>query len=215
MTENDFIDRRQDMVEGQIRKRGISDERVLTALRTIPRHIFVPENQRQFSYEDRPLPLGCGQTISQPYIVALMTEQLRVFARQRVLEVVTGSGYQAAVLAALGAQVFSIERISSLAETARVQLAALRYAVRIAVGDGTLGWPEYALYDRIIITAAAPAISPEWIKQLAIGGRLVLPVGGQAMQDLIVVTKNDTEHLHKEIVCGCMFVPLVGKYGFY
>lgn len=215
MTEADFSSRRRDMVEEQIRKRGIGDERVLTALRTVPRHSFVPENQRQFSYEDRPLPLECGQTISQPYIVAVMTEKLQISGCQRVLEIGTGSGYQAAILAALGAQVFSVERISSLAEIAKAQLAALGYAVRIAVGDGTLGWPEHALYDSIIVTAAAPAISPEWIKQLAIGGKLILPLGDQALQDLIVVTKNGEEHIHKEIVCGCMFVPLIGKYGFH
>ncbi|MEI8349691.1 MAG: protein-L-isoaspartate(D-aspartate) O-methyltransferase [Candidatus Omnitrophota bacterium] len=214
MTEADFTALRDKMVADQIIKRGICNENVLASLRAVPRHFFVPENQRHLAYEDYPLAISEGQTISQPYIVALMTERLALCAGQRVLEIGTGSGYQAAILASLGARVFSVERIPLLAQSAKVQLTALGYVVEITIGDGTLGWSEHAPYDKIIITAAAPAISPEWLTQLKVGGKIVLPVGGLASQDLMVVTKIDEERIDKEIICGCMFVPLVGKYGF-
>ncbi|MCM8819556.1 MAG: protein-L-isoaspartate(D-aspartate) O-methyltransferase [Candidatus Omnitrophica bacterium] len=210
----DFNMLKEKMIKEQIFSRGIKDQRILDAFRKVPRHLFVPESQIRFSYIDSPLPIGEGQTISQPYIVALMTLLLDVKESQKVLEIGTGSGYQAAILAYLGAKVYSIERIASLAEKAKTLLSKLGYDVQIKIGDGSLGWEEYSPYDRIIVTAASPSILDTWRKQLKIGGKMVLPVEYGLYQMLVVVNKiSETEFSQKQI-CECIFVPLVGKYGY-
>ncbi len=205
---------RERMVEEQLRSRGIKDERVLAAFREVPRHIFVPEDRRMYAYSDAPLSIGFGQTISQPYIVALMTELLNVEKGDKVLEIGTGSGYQAAILACLGAEVFSVERVSNLAEEARERLNSLGYHVHIKVGDGSMGWKENALYDRIIITAASPEVPPPVIEQVKEGGKIVVPVESGWGQVLTVINKKKGGRLKREEVCGCVFVPLLGKYGY-
>ncbi|MCM8787076.1 MAG: protein-L-isoaspartate(D-aspartate) O-methyltransferase [Candidatus Omnitrophica bacterium] len=211
----DFDKLRERMVKEQIFCRGIKDKRILEAFRNVPRHLFVPESQLRFSYIDSPLPIGEGQTISQPYIVALMSWLLDVQPSQKVLEIGTGSGYQAAILAYLGTKVYSIERIASLAERAERVLTQLGYNnVEITVGDGSLGWPQYSPYDRVIVTAASPSILDSWRQQLKIGGKIVLPVEYGLYQMLVVVDKiSETEFSQKQI-CECVFVPLIGKYGY-
>ena len=207
-------DERSSMVERQIRARGISNPRVLEAMREIPRHIFIPHPYDTSAYEDNPLPIGNGQTISQPYIVALMTELLDPKHDDKLLEIGSGSGYQTAILAALSQQVTSIERISSVADLARKNLAALgEKNVRIVVGDGTLGYPADAPYDGILITAATPAIPQPLIDQLAMGGRLVAPVGGRESQELVTLTRN-TRGLVRASHGGVRFVPLIGEHGW-
>ncbi|UCC96259.1 MAG: protein-L-isoaspartate(D-aspartate) O-methyltransferase [Candidatus Omnitrophota bacterium] len=202
------------MVHNQIFRRGITEQKILAAFTDVPRHLFVPLSKRNSSYEDYPLSIGAGQTISQPYIVALMTKVLDVCEGQKVLEIGTGSGYQAAILAHLGVEVYSVERISSLAHNAKETLARLGYSVRIHVGDGTLGWQEHSPYERIVVTAATPGVSPYWMKQLNVGGKLVVPLGGPLRQDLTVAQKVSDNDIQEDIVCGCMFVPLIGKYGY-
>jgi protein-L-isoaspartate(D-aspartate) O-methyltransferase len=201
------------MVERQIEARGIRDPRVLTAMREIPRHHFIPPPYDRGAYDDCPLPIGNGQTISQPYIVALMTELLRPKPEGNLLEIGGGSGYQAAVLAALAKHVTTIERIPAVADLAKRNLAALDICnVDIIVGDGTLGYPASAPYDGILITAATPKIPVPLIEQLAEGGRLVAPVGGREVQELVVLEKHDgrvTESFHG----GVRFVPLIGEHG--
>lgn len=214
MREMDFKALREEMVVNQIAKRGITDQRVLEAFRNVTRHLFVPENKKSLAYEDYPLPIGQDQTISQPYIVALMTELLDVKRGDRILEIGTGSGYQAAILSYLGARVYSIERLAVLAKNAKELLDSLQYYVEIIVGDGTLGWQEYAPYDKIIITAAAPSISPCWIEQLVVGGRMVLPLGTAFGQNLTLIEKIENDKIRQNAVCGCIFVPLIGKYGY-
>lgn len=202
------------MVEQQLRRRGISDPRVLAAMEKVPRHRFVPEPERAAAYDDQPLPIGEGQTISQPYMVALMTESLHLTGTERVLEIGTGSGYQAAVLAELCRFVYTMERFADLAARARQALADAGYVnVEVIVGDGTLGYPEAAPYEGIIVTAAAPRTAEPWLEQLADGGRLVLPLGDRWGQMLTVVTKRDGK-VTQETVCGCVFVPLVGEHGW-
>jgi len=205
---------RRRMVDSQLRARGISDERVLAAMARVPRHAFVSEANLYAAYEDHPLPIGDGQTISQPYMVATMTQALRLSGQERVLEVGAGSGYQTAILAELAAYVYTIERIRTLADRARERLAGLGYAnVEVAFGDGTLGWPEHALYDRILVTAGTPAILQAWVEQVADGGLIVAPVGdrwGQTLQ----VAKKTTGGMTTDSVCGCVFVPLIGEQGF-
>ncbi len=199
------------MVESQIAARDIRNPDVLEAVRMVPRHRFVPESLRDSAYEDRPLPIGHGQTISQPYIVALMTELAEVKAGDTVLEVGTGSGYQAAVLAQLGVKVYSIEIIEPLAEQARAALAATGYGDRVEVrtGDGYAGWPEHAPFDAVIVTAA-PAVIPEPLKQqLRVGGRLVIPVG-QPFQRLLRITRGETG-FEEENVLPVRFVPMTGR----
>jgi protein-L-isoaspartate(D-aspartate) O-methyltransferase len=200
---------RQQMVEGQLRQRDIRDERVLQAMATVPRHLFVPPEWRSQAYDDRPLPIGEEQTISQPYIVAVMTESLRLKGTETVLEIGTGSGYQAAVLSVLAKKVHSIEIIPELAETARKRLTALGYKnVEVIVGDGNLGWPQGSPYDAIIVTAAAPQIPPALIKQLAEGGRMVLPVEVGEEQHLLRLQKREGKIIREDLG-PVRFVPLV------
>ena len=202
------------MVETQIAGRGIRDPRVLAALRKVPRHRFVPADEAASAYQDRPLPIGLGQTISQPYMVALMTVALRLTGDENVLEVGAGSGYQAALLAELARQVTTVERHVPLAERARQALADQGYTnVTVVVGDGTLGWPAAAPYDAIIVTAGAPHIPPALPDQLAEGGRLVIPMGGGGFQNLLRITRHDTR-CDQEDLGGCVFVPLIGAQGW-
>ncbi|WP_292518630.1 protein-L-isoaspartate(D-aspartate) O-methyltransferase [Methanoculleus sp.] len=205
---------REEMVEFQVRARGVRDPRVLAAMEKIPRHFFVPKGFERSAYEDRPLPIGEGQTISQPYIVALMTEQLELAPQDRVLEIGTGSGYQAALLAELAGRVISIERLSDLADKARENLARAGVTgVTVVVGDGTQGYPPEAPYDAIIITAASPSIPQPLIDQLAEGGRLIAPVGPRDCQDLIKLVKREGR-VEEIPLGGVCFVPLIGQFGW-
>jgi protein-L-isoaspartate(D-aspartate) O-methyltransferase len=208
----DFLRRR--MVEEQIRRRGIRDERVLEAMAVVPRHLFVPPEQRARAYADDPLPIGEGQTISQPFIVAEMTAALRLTGTEKVLEIGTGSGYQTAILAKLCRRVITVERIPSLAAAAAGRLRKLGCSnVEYVTGDGTLGSPEHAPFDRILSAAASPAVPPPWMEQLAEGGILVLPLGGRMGQDLVRVTKRRDDPVY-ESLGACIFVPLIGEHGF-
>ena len=209
----DYALLRKEMVEEQLIPRGIKEQRVLDAFYKVERHKFIPEEQEEFAYADHPLPIGQGQTISQPYIVALMSECLQLTSESKVLEIGTGSGYQAAILAELAKEVYSMERFPALAKNAASKLAEQGYNnVKIKVGDGTLGWPEEAPFERIIITAACPEIPPPLIEQLKEGGRLILPMGENFGQVLTLFEKKKTGLFTQEI-CGCVFVPLVGKFG--
>jgi len=210
----DFTFLRRHMVSTQLAQRGIADQRVLDAFTHVPRHLFVPQVARDSSYEDCPLPIGFDQTISQPYMVALMTQLLSLEPGMKVLEIGTGSGYQAAILADLGARVYSIERLPELAERARSLLMELGYNVEIKTADGTMGWSQQAPFDRIIVTAATPKIPPPLVEQLVVGGRLVIPVGGAFGQDLVVASLLGPSQVKEDRICGCIFVPLVGKYGY-
>jgi protein-L-isoaspartate(D-aspartate) O-methyltransferase len=206
--------RREDMVMHQLITRGIQDQRVLQAMREIPRHLFVPPEHRAMAYDDMPLPIGCDQTISQPFMVALMTAALRLRGHERVLEIGTGSGYQAAILARLCRVVFSLERLPDLATQARAILASLDLKnVHIFVGDGTLGLPEHAPYEAIVVTAGAPHLPQSLVDQLSLNGRLVIPVGDRLEQVLTRVTKTSTG-LQTEHLGGCRFVPLIGQRGW-
>ncbi|WP_281768660.1 protein-L-isoaspartate(D-aspartate) O-methyltransferase [Methanoculleus bourgensis] len=209
-----FTREREEMVEFQVRARGVRDERVLAAMRKIPRHLFVPKGFERAAYEDRPLPIGEGQTISQPYIVAVMTEQLELQPQDRVLEVGTGSGYQAALLAELAGSVVSIERLTSLADQAQKNLARAGVTgVQIVIGDGTEGYPPEAPYDAIIVTAASPGVPQPLIDQLAEGGRLIAPVGPRECQDLIKLVKREGR-VESIPLGGVCFVPLIGQFGW-
>ena len=209
-----FTRAREQMVANQIAARGISDTRVLDAMRKVPRHLFCQPPDRPDTYADHPLDIGEGQTISQPYMVALMTQELRLTGPERVLEIGTGSGYQTAILAELAAEVFSVERIRFLAERAQQVLAAQGYAnVRVFVGDGTLGWPDGAPYDRILVTAGAPDIPPALTDQLADGGILVAPVGDRHVQVLTTVTREGSQ-LRRKAGPACVFVRLIGEQGW-
>jgi len=198
------------MVREQIESRGITDARVLAAMSKVPRHEFVPEHLADVASEDHPLPIGYCQTISQPYIVALMTELLQIQPGAKVLEVGAGSGYQAAILAEVGAQVYSVEIIEPLAKTAAELLQRLGYAnVQVKQGDGYLGWPEHAPYDAIVVTAAAGHVPPPLVEQLKPDGRLVIPVGdGQAQQSLLLVEKSADGSVTTHNVAPVVFVPL-------
>jgi protein-L-isoaspartate(D-aspartate) O-methyltransferase len=209
-----FERERARMVDEQLARRGISDERVLAAMRRVPRHQFVEEAFRERAYGDHPLPIGQEQTISQPYIVALMTSLLELTGREKVLEVGTGSGYQTAVLAELARRVCSIERIPALAARARAVLEGLGYAnVWVRVGNGTLGWSDEAPFDRVLVAAAGPSVPPPLFEQLAVGGRMVLPLGDQTGQTLTLVESVNGQMRTRP--CGdCHFVPLVGKYAW-
>jgi protein-L-isoaspartate(D-aspartate) O-methyltransferase len=214
MPPRDYELEKKHMVEYQIRSRGIRSPRLLAAMEKVPRHRFLPNPGDPDAYRDYPLSIGSGQTISQPYIVGLMTDCLRLQGDERVLEVGTGSGYQAALLAELSRRVYTIERFPALADKARQVLQDLGYHnVEVLVGDGSEGCPEHAPYHRIIVTAAAPHLADPWIEQLTDGGRLVVPLGDRWGQNLTVVTKQGSE-LKKESVCGCVFVPLIGARGW-
>ncbi|MDH3729212.1 MAG: protein-L-isoaspartate(D-aspartate) O-methyltransferase [Myxococcales bacterium] len=211
---SDTDDRAEDrlhMVSRQIEARDVRDPRVLDAMRKVPRHLFVPESERRYAYEDRPLPIGHRQTISQPYIVALMTELAAVKPGDRVLEVGTGSGYQAAVLAEMGVRVFSIEIVEPLAKRAKKTLDALGYGKRVEVrhGDGYAGWPAHAPFDAIVVTAAPPKIPEPLKQQLKVGGHLVIPVGDY-FQRLKVVTRTK-KGFRERSVAPVRFVPMTGK----
>lgn len=197
------------MVSEQIERRGVQDPRVLEAMRRVPRHEFVSETYRELAYDDSPLPIEDQQTISQPYIVALMTELADVQPGEKVLEVGTGSGYQAAVLSALGAEVYSIEIMPGLAQSARARLQRLGYAAHVRHGDGYAGWPEHAPFAAIIITAAPPSVPQPLSEQLAVGGRLVVPVG-EGVQDLWVWTRTESG-FDKRNVLPVRFVPMTGR----
>jgi len=202
------------MVEEQIISRGIKDAKLIAAMKKIPRHLFVEEALQNQAYSDFPLPIGEKQTISQPYMVALMTEALLLTKKDKVLEIGTGSGYQTAILAELSEKVFSIERIRPLAIRARKLLYELGYFnVEIKIFDGTFGWMEESPFNAIVVTAGSPDIPQPLIDQLAMGGRLVIPVGDVIVQDLFRVTKTE-EGVKKEDLGGCRFVKLIGKYGW-
>ncbi len=189
----------------------VKDERVLAAMTRIPRERFVPSDQQPFAYEDRPLPIGLGQTISQPFIIALMTEALKLTGSEKVLEVGTGSGYQAAILAELARLVITVERVPVLAERAKELLKSMGYRnIKVYLAEPTLGWQKGAPYDAIMVTAAAPRVPPDLMAQLAIGGRLVIPVGSRYVQELCRITRGKRKN-RVENLGGCRFVPLIGK----
>jgi protein-L-isoaspartate(D-aspartate) O-methyltransferase len=205
---------RQKMLESQIVARNVRDPRVLEAIRTVPRHLFVEEALRDRAYLDKALPIGEKQTISQPFMVAAMSEALQLEGKERVLEIGTGSGYQTAVLSELCQSVFSVERIASFVPIARRRLESLgRYNVLIKVGDGTIGWTEHAPYDAILVTAAARGLPRPLAEQLAIGGRLVVPIGPEHSQSLMRITR-DEQGFHEEALGECRFVKLIGRHGW-
>jgi protein-L-isoaspartate(D-aspartate) O-methyltransferase len=209
-----FAAERELMVSAQLRARGISDERVLDVMGRVPRHEFVAKEYREQAYEDHPVPIGEGQTLSQPYIVAIMLEALSLTGSEKVLEVGTGSGYQTALLAGLAREVYSIERYEDLARSAENVLHRLGYRnVNGLVGDGSQGLPEYAPFDAIIVSAAAPRIPPALFEQLREGGRLVVPVGPAYAQELQLVFKQNDRAVVTTLE-GCRFVPLIGGQGY-
>lgn len=211
----DYEKSRKNMVETQLSSRGISDKRVLEVMGKVPRHLFVEEALISQAYNDHPLPIGQKQTISQPYIVALMTQALMLKKDDRVLEIGTGSGYQTAILAELADKVYSIERIRELSQKARKVLDELGYFnVLYKVGDGSKGWKEYAPFDAIMATAGAPDVPQPLVDQLAMDGRLVVPVGDRYSQELIVVERIK-EGILKTNLGGCRFVDLVGEYAWH
>lgn len=214
LTDEDYFLQRQQMVSSQIESRGIHDPSVLNAMRQVPRHYFVPEHYRQESYQDYPIPIADGQTISQPYIVAYMTSQLVLKGDEVVLEVGTGSGYQAAILSRLCSQVVTLERFAGLADQAGQVLAGLGYKnVDIQVGDGSLGWPAEAPYQGILVTAAAPEVPPALLQQLAEGGRLIIPAGPRSFQRLQLWTRLGG-NFHCQELLAVSFVPLRGQGGW-
>jgi protein-L-isoaspartate(D-aspartate) O-methyltransferase len=205
---------RAEMVERQLRRRGISDERVLAAMGRVPRELFLPENMRRYAYDDSALPIGHRQTISQPFVVATICSLLALERDERVLDVGTGSGYQAAVLAELAAEVVTIERIPALADAARARLAEAGYGdVEVRVGDGSTGVPERAPFDGIAVAAAAPSVPPALYEQLADGGRLVVPRGSRRGQELVLVVRTPSGPVERRSI-PVRFVPLVGDEGF-
>ena len=211
----DFDSLRKNMVEQQlIAREDITDEKVLAALLKVPRHKFVPLTEQNSAYGDFPLPIGCGQTISQPYIVALMTQCLKLNGSEKVLEVGTGSGYQTAILAEIATEVYTIERFAELSENAKRNLSELKYSnIYFKVGDGTLGWKENARFGGIIVTAGAPKAPVALLEQLADGARLAIPIGGGLSQTLTVFHRKAIK-IESTEVCSCAFVPLVGKEGW-
>jgi len=214
MKNDPFARERENMVNYQIARRGIVDERILDAMRTIPRHLFVPEEFQRDAYDDRPLPIGYEQTISQPYIVAFMTNVLDLHGNECVLEVGTGSGYQAAVISLLVKKVYTVERIPALAEQAQKTLQELGIKnVEVHQGDGSLGWLDHAPYQAILVTAAAPEAPKALLDQLDVGGRMVIPVGGRTQQVLEIWRRNQ-EGLQSQTTFPVMFVPLKGKQGW-
>jgi protein-L-isoaspartate(D-aspartate) O-methyltransferase len=210
-----FLAQRRNMVESQLRARGIRDERVLAAMSHVPRHEFVPVEFRDQVYEDHPIPIGEGQTVSQPYIVAIMLQALALNPSDTVLEIGTGSGYQTALLAELTGQVYSVERHASLARMAEATLRRLGYSkVQVLLGDGTNGLPDHAPFDAIVVSAAAPQIPPPLFEQLCDGGRMVIPVGPAPAQELQLVRKKAGQPVISSLE-GCRFVPLIGSKGYH
>jgi len=203
------------MVEEQLRRRGLRDERVLGAMGKVPRHEFVAPQSWSEAYADHPIVIGERQTTSQPYIIAAMLEQARIQPGDRVLEIGAGSGYQTALLAELAGQVFAVERYASLAESAGRTLERMGYRnVKMIAGDGTLGLPESAPFDAIIVSAAAPRVPPALVEQLAPGGRLIIPVGDSQQQALQLVRRDEQGSVSTQTLEGCRFVPLIGEQGF-
>ncbi|MEQ8232670.1 MAG: protein-L-isoaspartate(D-aspartate) O-methyltransferase [Gammaproteobacteria bacterium] len=213
---NATADAREHMVERQLAARGIRDRRVLEAMRTVPREAFVPGAQAGFAYDDAPLPIGEGQTISQPYVVAYMLEALGLVDEERVLDIGTGSGYNAALLAEMGCTVVSIERLTALADQARERLRTLGYDdVQVVIGDGSAGWPEGAPWEAVVAAAGAPRVPARLREQLAVGGRLLLPVGAQRdVQALERITRKSAEVYVTERLLDVRFVPLLGADGW-
>ena len=211
---NEFGPARRRMVETQLKNRDITDPRVLNAMLRVPRHLFVEKGLQNQAYSDKPLQIGEYQTISQPYMVALMTQCLELKGDESILEIGTGSGYQAAVLADLVGKVYTVERLESLYLNARANFSRLGFNnIWTMLGDGTLGWPENAPYDGILVTAGAPRVPPALLDQLAIGGRLVIPVGGQGTQVLKIITKTE-KGTEERTSTPCRFVKLIGKKGW-
>jgi protein-L-isoaspartate(D-aspartate) O-methyltransferase len=211
-----FADKRRRMVDEQIARRRVADSAVLDAMRAVPREMFVPASTAEFTYDDTPLPIEEGQTISQPYVVGLMAEALELTPRDRVLEIGAGSGYAAAVLSRIAAEVYAIERHAALAELASRRMRNLGYDnVHIVHGDGTLGWPEYAPYDAIVVAAGGPSVPEALRAQLAVGGRLVIPVGATPRaQELVRVTRVGPNEYRQEELGSVQFVPLIGAQGW-
>jgi len=210
MMNNSYDWLRQNMVENQIKARGVTDKRVLDAFYKVPRHLFVGPNQKPLAYEDHPLPIEHEQTISQPFIVALMTEALQLTGGEKVLEIGTGSGYQTAILAELAGHVYTVERFEKLSRSASILLSELGYEnVSFRVGDGSRGWPEEAPFDGILAAAASEKIPPALLEQLAPGGKLVMPVGDVGGQQLIIAGKDSQGNITKENLGGCRFLPLI------
>lgn len=210
-----YASARRNMVENQLRDRGIRDERLLDVFMRVPRHEFVSPEYAHRAYADSPLPIGEGQTISQPYMVAVMTQVAHIEPGERVLELGTGSGYQTAILLELGAEVFTVERVAPLLERARSRLERLGYTGwQAKVGDGTLGWPEEAPFDAIVVTAGAPGVPQPLLDQLALHGRLVIPVEEHASQVLYIVTKTEQGFVRRRGE-RCTFVPLIGEFGWH
>lgn len=211
----DYTVARRRMVQQQIVARGINDSRVIDVMNRVPRHFFVDEGLRGHAYADGSLPIGHKQTISQPYMVAAMSAALELQGQERVLEIGTGSGYQTAILAMLAKRVYSIERIAALAARARKTLDQLNLSnVNIKIADGTLGWKDQAPFDGILVAAGAPDVPQEYLAQLAVGGKLVLPVGGFNQQSLIRITRLGDDQFRREELMGCRFVPLIGEAGW-
>ena len=211
---NEYTNLREQMVATQLEGRDIANHKVLQAMRTVPRHRFVDRSLWSQAYDDRPLPIGQGQTISQPYMVALMTQCLQLSGDERVLEIGTGSGYQAAILAEIVREVFTVERIPELSQQASTLLEDLDYRnIRFEVADGTLGWEKFSPYGRILVTAGAPDIPTSLLQQLNDPGKMAIPMGGAYYQDLMVI-KKEGKKVKKRHVCGCTFVPLVGEQGW-
>jgi len=214
LTEEGYADLRDAMVETQIRKRGIGNERVLRAMRSVPRHEFVEAQWKNLAYTDEPLPIGGGQTISQPYIVAVMCDALHLQGTEKVLEIGTGCGYQAAVLSCLAREVYTVEYREELASGARERLQRLGYKnIHVYCGDGSLGLAAFAPYDGIVVAAAAPHVPEPLAQQLAEGGRMIVPVGGEELQVLILLTRHG-DKFSSERREPCRFVPLLGSHGW-
>ena len=209
------IDAARERLIETMRERGIHDLAVLEAFSRVPRHLFVPEAVRHRAYDDAPVPIGFGQTASQPSLQALYMQRLGIEHHHRILEVGTGSGYQTAVLALLGGQVYSVERIAALSQRARKDIDAMRVTnVALLVGDGTLGWARFAPYDRILVAAGSPSIPQALVDQLALGGAMAIPVGDREMQTLTLVTKDAQGRVETEPITECTFVPLVGRFAW-
>ena len=215
MKEEDFGLMRNIMIEEQLIPRGISDKLVLQAFRKVPRHEFVRKDFLQNAYNDYPLPIGDSQTISQPYMVALMTQSLNLKGAEKILEIGTGSGYQAAILSRIAKEIYTVERFKGLADTAADVFKKLGYEnIKINVGDGTLGWEEFAPYDGIIVTAGAPGIPESLLKQLKDGGRMLIPIDSGGFGQILTLVEKIGKDIRTSEICGCMFVPLIGKEGW-